>query len=92
MKKVDRKDLLNWWLKKFHNTNTDELISKHYKEVLESPDWFKLYPCTQEQCDEWEKWAKDYIKKETKLPKSLVEKSWWSVYLDCSPYVKREII
>lgn len=88
MKKADRNVLLNWWLEKYHNTSIDEVIKTHPKEVLESPDWFKLYPCTQEQCDEWEEWGKKYVKKETKCSNSMLEKGWGLVFLDCAPYVK----
>jgi len=90
MKQVDRTVLLDWWLQKYHNTNCSEVIRLHPKEVLESPDWFKLYPVTEEQEQEWIKWAKSYIKKETKMSKLLLERQWPYVYLDCSPYVKKE--
>jgi len=89
MKKANREDLLNGWLK-YHNTTVVEVISKHPKEVLESSDWFKLYPCTQEQCDEWVVWAKKHIKEITKYPKRIIERGWGLVYLDCAPYVKEE--
>lgn len=89
MKKIDRNDLLNGWLK-YHNTTAEEVIKNHPKEVLQSPEWFKLYPCTQEQHDEWVLWAKDFIKKQTKMSKKMIDREWWVVYLDCSPYVKNE--
>ena len=89
MKKVDRDDLLNGWLK-YHNTNVKEVINSHPKEVLEDPDWFKLYPVTQEQHDEWVAWAKAFIKKETKSSKAMLERGWGLVYVNCSPYVERE--
>ena len=89
MKKVNRNDLLNGWLK-YHNTTIEEVISTHSKEWGESPDWFKDYPCTQEQSDEWVVWAKDFIRKETKCSKYLLERGWPLVYLDCAPYVKKE--
>jgi len=86
----DREEIMNLWLTKYHNTTVKEVIAKHPKEVLESPDWFKLYPCTKEQEDEWVKEAKSLLKKKYKMPKWLIEKGWWSVYLDCSPYVSKE--
>ena len=86
MKQVNREDLLNGWLK-YHNTTVEEVIKKHPKEVLESAEWFKLYPVTQEQEDEWVNWAKKHIKKVTKLSNAIIERSWGLVYLDCSPYV-----
>lgn len=90
MKKVERNDLLNGWLR-YHSTTVEEVIAKHPKEVLESVEWFKLYLVTQEQHDQWVIWAKDYIKKVTKLSKETIERSWWLVYLDCSPSVKDKL-
>ena len=87
MKKIDRNDLLNGWLK-YHNTTVEEVVNNHPKEVLQSPEWFKLYPCTQEQHDEWELWAKNLIRKQTKFPKKMIDREWPFIYLDCSPYVK----
>ena len=87
MKQVSREDLLNGWLK-YHSTTVEEVIKKHPKEILESAEWFKLYPCTQEESDEWEKWAKEYTRKITKVSKKYLEQAWWSIYLNCSPYVK----
>ena len=89
MKQVSREDLLNGWLK-YHNTTVAEVVSKHPKEVLESADWFKLYPCTREEENKWVIWAKKYIKKATKYPDSMIERGWGLVYLDCAPYVKEE--
>lgn len=88
MKTIDRDIILNWWLEKYHNTNVEEVVKNHPKEVLESPEWFKLYPVTKEQYDEWKVWAKSYIKKELKLPNTLVDRRFWSIDLDCSPYYK----
>ena len=87
MRQVERNDLLNGWLK-YHGTTVEEVIAKHPKEVLESTEWFKLYPVTQEQCNEWEKWAKDFIKKETKYPNKVIERGWGMVFLDVAPYIK----
>ena len=88
MKKINLDDLRDLWLKKYHNTTTAELIEKHPKEVLESPEWFKLYPCTQEQCDEWAVEAKELIKKITKLSKKTIDREFWYIYLNISPYVE----
>ena len=86
MKLVNREDLLNLWLK-YHNTNVNEVISKHSKEELDNPNWFLLYPVTQEQHDEWVVEAKKMIKKVTKLPNKVIDKNFGMVYLDCSPSV-----
>lgn len=84
--KTTRDDILNGWLK-YHNTNVDEVVEK-YPEEIKSPEWFKLFPCTQEQCDEWENWAKDLLKKKDKLKNWEIDRMWGFIYLDCSPYVK----
>ena len=90
-RQVDSKDLINWWLEKYHNTDLDKVMD-------ENPDWkenpqehtrefYAKYPVTSEQEKEWEKWAKEYIRKVTKLSKKAIDHSWWSVYLNCSPSV-----
>jgi hypothetical protein len=84
--KTTRDDILNGWLK-YHNTNVEKVIEK-YPEEIKSPEWFKLFPCTQEQCDEWENWAKALLKKKDKLRNWEIDRMWGFIYLDCSPYVK----
>jgi len=90
MRQVNRDDILNYWLKKYHNTTVEEVVQKYPREQLEHPDWFKLFPVTQEQYDEWEKWSKDHIRKVTKMSKKLLERQWPYIMLDCSPYVKKD--
>jgi len=89
MAKVSRDELLNGWLK-YYNTTVEEVVKTHPKEILASSDWFKLYPVTQYQQDEWVRWAKDLIKKRMRCSKRMVENSWWLVYLECAPNVKRD--
>ena len=94
MKKVDSKDLINWWLEKYHNTNLDKVME-------ENPDWknnpqehtrefYAKYPVTSEQEKEWETWAKEYFRKVTGMSKKYIESGWWSVYLNTSPSVINE--
>jgi len=88
-KKITRDDLLNWWLKKFHNTSVEEVVKNHPKDVLDSPEWFKLYPVTQSQCDEWEEWAKKELIKTKTVSKHVIKNNGLGfIYLDCAPYVK----
>jgi len=91
MKKIEttREDLLDWWLSKYHNTNVNELIKKHTEQELSTTDWFKLYPVTKEQEQEWVDWAKKKLMKEYKVSsKEIFDKAYWCwIYLDCSPYV-----
>lgn len=84
-----RDELMDMWLIKYHNITAKEVAEK-YPEEAKSPEWFKLFPCTQEQCDAWEKEVKELYKKKYKISKRLLERAWPFVYLDCSPYVKRE--
>jgi hypothetical protein len=94
MKKVDANDLINWWLEKYHNTNLEK-VQEENPEWKENPrehtrDFYEKYAVTQEQHDEWEKWAKEYTKKVTKASKRLLERSWGLVYLQTSPQIIKE--
>lgn len=89
MKTVDIDDLRNGWLK-YHNTNVDEVLLKHPEEA-KTPKWYELYAVTQEQHDEWEKWAKEYVRKTCKVSKKLVEHDWCWIHLDAAPDIKKEI-
>lgn len=87
-KEVTRTDLMNLWLQKYHNTNCDEVVEK-YPELVKSPDWFKLFPCTKEQDEEWVVEAKKLLV-ESGIPKSIVDHDWPFIYLNNSPYVPHE--
>lgn len=89
--KPDRDKILNGWLK-YHNTNVEEVNEKLPLEVRQKPDWFGLYPVSQEQYDEWKAWAVEYIAKVTGYSKGFVERKWWSIELDCAPTVNEEKI
>ena len=86
--KTTRDELMNWWLEKYHNTNVEKVIEK-YPEEIKSPEWFKLYPVTQEQEKEWIKWAKSYIKKKEGWHNALLERTFPFIYLNTAPYVKK---
>ena len=91
-KLVDPTVLIDWWLTKYHNTNLKEVQDTH-PEWLEEPekhtnDFYREYMVTQEQHDEWEKWAKEYTKKITKVNKAVLERSWVWTYLNTAPRVK----
>lgn len=90
MKLPTENEIRDLWLQKYHNTNIEEIITKYPKEILESSKWFEMFPCTQEQNDEWVKEAKQFLKKKYKTSKWMVDKVWWMIGLHCSPYVKRE--
>ena len=88
MRQVSAEDIVNGWLK-YHNTTVKEVIEKHPKELLQSPDWFKLYEVTQEQYDEWEKWAKEYIRKKTKISKKYIDRKFGFIALEYGPNIKK---
>lgn len=88
-KPLSENDLRDMWLKKYHNTTSSE-IAEMYPEESKSPDWFKLFPCTQEQHDEWEKKAKRKVKRYNKnIPDPYFERMWGFTYLNVAPYVEK---
>jgi len=89
MKTVDVNELYNLWLVKFHNITIEEVIEK-YPEEIKTIEWYKLFPCTREQHDWWVDECKKLLNKKYKYPKYYIEKAWWSVYLNVSPYVSDE--
>ena len=86
-KEIFWEDIVNGWLK-YHDLTVEQLIAKHPKEVLSSPDWFKLYPVTQEQHDEWKEWAIQEVAKAKHLPVKYVRSKFAFTYLDTAPNVK----
>ncbi|MFK5283056.1 hypothetical protein ACI3PL_26155, partial [Lacticaseibacillus paracasei] len=69
MKLPTENEIRDLWLQKYHNITTEEIINKYPKEILESSKWFEIFACTQEQRDEWEKEAKQLLKKKYKISK-----------------------
>lgn len=94
MKKPSAEELVNLWLEKYHNTNLQK-VKEENPEWAANPqehtrDFYQKYLVTQEQHDEWEKEAKELLRKKYKISKWTIDRSWWSVYLNCSPSVKKE--
>ena len=90
-KQVDEKDLINWWLEKYHGTNLDKILEEN-PTWAENPqeytrEFHDKYRVTQEEHDLWQLWAKEYVRKITKYPKKMIDKGWWAVYLNCSPSI-----
>ncbi|MBN2776821.1 MAG: hypothetical protein JXR36_04220 [Bacteroidales bacterium] len=90
-KEITRDDILNGWLK-YHNTTVEEVVKAHPKDVLDSPDWFDLYPITQEQHDEWVEWAKKELLERTRYSKKAIEIQWGLIYLDTAPNIKVDYV
>lgn len=87
-------ELLDLWLVKYHNTTIQKVKDEH-PEWMENPqehtrDFYNTYLVTQEQHDEWENEAKLLLRKKYKISKWMVDRGWWSVYLNCSPSVIKE--
>lgn len=84
-----QEEIMNMWLK-YNNTTVKEIIAKHPHEILEFPDWFMLYPVTQEQDIEWRKEVRTLLNKKYKISKRMINRGWWVIELQIAPYVKIE--
>jgi hypothetical protein len=104
-KKKDLDDTLivSVWLEEFfgvdYKTAEKLIYENNPKEDGETEDLYKErlgrvfhneYAVTQGQEDWWVKVIKDYLIKKLRLGKHMVEKSWWAVYLQTAPSIKRE--
>lgn len=87
-KQLTEEMLINWWLEKYHNITLEDVKKLH-------PDWneknsqyfYDTYPVTEEQHDEWRKWAFNEFWKWQGMGKRYAEKSFTWVYLNCAPKI-----
>lgn len=79
----------DWWLKKFHNTTSEQVVKDHPEEA-KSGQWFESYPITEKQYREWRTWAESEVMKDCKIGRSALQRYWWSIELDCAPTVINE--
>jgi hypothetical protein len=92
-KQATQNDLINWWLEKYHNTNTEKVLKDHPEWDVESKEWdsrtfYDTYPCTQEQHDEWYDWAIETVMKDYGIrSKKYAERSFAFTYLNVSPKI-----
>jgi hypothetical protein len=77
----------NWWLKKYHNTNCEEVIRKHPR-LVKTSKWFLKYPVTEKQHDEWYDWAISKIQKYFKCSKENAKRNFCFTYLNVAPNIK----
>jgi hypothetical protein len=84
--KTSGDDLINWWLKKYHDLTIEELVVKE-PELTKTPEWYKKYAVTQSQHDEWREWAIKTLMKENRMNRKRVERNWWAVYLNTAPSI-----
>lgn len=93
-KLVNSKELTNWWLEKYHNTNLDKIMNENpgWKDNPQehTREFYAKYSVTSAQEKEWENWAKEYIRKISGMPKRYIERVWWSIYLNTAPSVINE--
>ena len=92
-KLLSERDLIDWWLGKFHQTTLTEVESQHPEWMAEpekyTHDFYEEYAVTQEQHDEWEKWATATLKKQTGRSGIYFQRSWAWVYLNVAPEIKK---
>ncbi len=88
-KEVDRYEIIDLWLKKYHGITAKELTEKE-PELVKTPAWFGKYPVTQKQYDEWKSEARAYIKKRTGCSKVSLDHSFPYVELDCGPTIRAD--
>ena len=84
--KLTENDVINWWLKKYHETTIEKVFEKNPK--LDSREFYKTHQVTREQHDEWREWLIKTLMKQTRLSRKYVKRSLWAVYLNTSPSVK----
>ena len=88
-------DFINWWLRKYHDTDMDKVIKAHPEWEAEpekhTRDFYNTYRVTQEQHDEWHAWFIKAFMKEFRVGKKMAERHSGFAYLNVAPSVKQEI-
>jgi hypothetical protein len=84
-------DLINWWLRKYHNTSITELAEKE-PELVKTSAWYEKYAVTAEQHDEWYEWAIDSLSKQNKWSKKRTKSEFAFPYLNAAPSTKEDSI
>jgi hypothetical protein len=89
--KITEGDLVNLWLKKYYNTNIEKILEENptWKENpdVHTREFYEKYQVTQEQHDEWVIEAKELLRVKLRKSKKYIDRTWWSVYLNCSPQI-----
>ena len=88
--KTSANEVLNWWLRKYHNTTIEEL--KELNPDMSDRDFFLSHQVTQAQHDEWHEWMIITIMKDYRISKKRAKRDSWLIYLNLSPMVKNEIL
>lgn len=87
--KLTADDIVNWWLREFHNTDLDKVTELHPEwDENNNRDFTEEYAVTQEQYDMWDKWFVAALAKEHGVTKKYIEENAWLVRLSLAPLVK----
>lgn len=92
-KKLTEEELINWWLKKYHNTSLDKVKEDHPEWDFTSKEWnsrtfYKAYQCTKEQHNEWYEWAINTFMKHHKIESKQIAKRYFTfTYLNTAPMI-----
>ena len=78
--------LINGWLERYHGIDIDELCKKE-PELVKTPDWWKKYPVTSKQHDEWYQWCIDKICEAHRCSRKHAKRNFAFDYLNIAPSV-----
>lgn len=85
---------INWWLTKYHNTTLAEVFKEHPDWTKDNPEYnsrmfYEAYQVTEEQHDEWYKWAIDVVAKHYGWTNKMAKREFVWIYLNTSPMIKK---
>ena len=84
-KELTQTDIINWWLKKFHNTSIEEVTKKHNWNENDSREFYEVYSVTEEQYKEFEDYFYNEVPKLLKISKKRWKRDSWLAYLNTAP-------
>jgi len=90
--KLTEDDCLNWWLRKYHDTDLATIIKEHPEWEAEpekhTVDFYSTYMVTQEEHDEWHEWFIKAFMKEFGVGKKRAKRHSGFTYLNVAPSIK----
>ena len=92
-KALSTDDIVNWWLKKYHNTSTEQILKEkpEWKVGNHSNEFYQAYQVTQAQYDEWYEWFIATVMREGKMGRNRAMKESIWLHLDVAPMIKHLI-
>lgn len=82
---MDERDLINKWMVDYHGITIEDAYAK--EPWTDSRDFYRRYPCTQEQHDAWREWLLQTLMKHYKVTRKWAERNVGLIYLNTSPSV-----